>query len=152
MADDWKAKLTSYFEESRIIQTSIRETLDNFNHFCEFVVEPAFEALSEELQQFKIKTKLIRVKGRSIAIRINYANSRIANFLYIISLPKKSFELKLKLRIEGRKEKKSPCQERVEPFMKDVEYSDILNLDQNDIIKDIIEHYRNFNFDALSRE
>ena len=49
MADDWKAKLISYFEESRIIQTSIMETLDNFNHFSEFVVEPAFEALSEEL-------------------------------------------------------------------------------------------------------
>jgi len=152
MADDWKAKLTSYFEEYRIIQTSIMETLDNFNHFSEFVVEPAFEALSEELLQFRIKTKLMRIKGRSIAIRINYAGSRIANFLYIISLPKKSFQLKLSLKIGGRKDKKSPCQERVEPFMKDVEYSDILNLDQNDIIQDIIEHYRNFNFDTLAGE
>jgi len=152
MAGDWKAKLTSYFEEYRIIQTSIMETLDNFNHFCEFVVEPAFEALSEELQQFRIKTKLIKVKGRSIAIQINYANSRIDNFRYIISLPKKSFELKLWLKIKGRKDMKSPCQEKVEPFMKDVKFSDILNLDQNDLILDIIEHYRNFNFDALARE
>ena len=151
MADDWKAKLISYLEESRIIQTSIRETLDNFNHFCEFVVEPAFEALSEELLQFRIKTKLMRVKGRSIAIRINYAGSRIDNFNYIISLPKKSFELKLWLKIKGRKDKKSPCQEKVEPFMNDVEYSDILNLDQNDLIQDIIKHYRNFNFEALAR-
>ncbi len=152
MADDWKAKLISYFEESRIIQTSIMETLDNFNHFSEFVVEPAFEALSEELLQFKIKTKLMRIKGRSIAIRINYAGSRIDNFHYIISLPKKSFELKLSLKIGGRKDKKSSCQERVEPFMKDVEYSDILKLDQNDIIQDIIEHYRNFSFDTLDGE
>jgi len=152
MADDWKTKLTRYFEESRIIQNSIMETLDNFNHFCEFVVEPAFEALSEELLQFRIKTKLMRVKGRSIAIRINYAGSRIDNFLYSIFLPNKSFELKLRLRIKGRKDKKSPCQEKVEPFMNDVKYSDILNLDQNDLIQDIIEHYCNFNFNALASE
>jgi len=152
MADDWKAKLISYFEESNIIQTSITETLDNFNHFCEFVVEPAFEALSEELLHFRIKTKLMRVKGRSIAIRISYAGSRIDNFLYIISLPKKSFELKLWLKIKGRKGKKSPYQERGEPFMNDVEYSDILQLDQNDLIQDIIEHYRSFNFNILSSE
>ncbi len=151
MADDWKGKLISYFEESRIIQTSIMETLDNFNNFCEFVVEPAFEALSEELLQFNVKTKLMRVKGRSIAIRINFAGSRIDNFYYIISLPKKSFELKLSLKIKGRRDKKGPYQEKVEPFMNDVEYSDILNLDRNDLIQDAIEHYRDFNFEAIAR-
>lgn len=149
MTDNWKEKLASYFEEFRIIQSSILETRDNFYQFCEFVAEPAFEALSEELEEYDIKTRLKRVKGRSIAIQVCFAASKIDNFIYIISLPKKSIELKLKLTIRGRNGKKSPFREKDELFMEDIAYCDILNLDKNKLIQDIIKHYHEFNFEAL---
>ena len=44
---DWKLNLANYFEELRILRESKQEALDNFNQFCEFIAEPAFESLED---------------------------------------------------------------------------------------------------------
>ena len=152
MESDWRANLARYFEEYRILKNSIRETLDNFEQFCEFVVEPAFESLENELEQYGISSKVIRVKGKCITFQVNFAKTRIDNFLYSISLPKNSLELELVLKVKGRVNKKSHHQENVEPFMQEMKAPDILKLEKEDIILDVIEHYRSFNFEAFTNK
>jgi len=119
MPIDWKADLTRYFEEARILQSSKQEALGNFDQFCEFVAEPAFENLGDELEQFEIKTKMSRAKGKWITLQIYFLGSRIDNFSYTIELPKNSLELRLRLKIKGRNDKKSPPRFSEEPFMPD---------------------------------
>jgi hypothetical protein len=152
MENDWRANLARYFEEYRILKNSIKETLDNFEQFCEFVVEPAFESLENELEQYGISSKVIRVKGKSINFQINFAKTRIDNFLYSIFLPKNSLELELYLKIRGRANKKSHHQEKIEPFMQEMKAPDILKLGKEDLILNIIEHYRSFNFEAFTNK
>ena len=57
MGSDWKKDLASFFEEYAIIETSKKETLDDFDQFCEFIAEPAFENLSGALKELGIKSK-----------------------------------------------------------------------------------------------
>ncbi|TET22461.1 MAG: hypothetical protein E3J76_04755 [Candidatus Aminicenantes bacterium] len=148
MGNEWKENLASFFEGLRILEISKKETIENFDQFCEFIVEPGFESLDEELKQFGIKSKSSKSKGKSITFQINFTKSRIDNFQYIIFLPKNSLELKLKLRIRGRKRKKSLMEEKEEPFMENVEPLDILKLKKEDIILDVIEYYRRFKYEA----
>jgi hypothetical protein len=103
MESGWRKNLTSFFEEFTIVETSKKETLDNFAQFCEFIAEPAFESLSEALREYGIGSKSRITKGKSVAMQINFPGSRIDNFHYAIILPKNSLELKLKLEIKGRK-------------------------------------------------
>lgn len=149
MEKDWRANLARYFEEYRILKNSIKETKDNFEQFCEFVVEPALESLENELEQYAISTKISREKGKSITFQINFAKTRIDNFLYTIFLPKNSLELELFLKVKGRVNKKSHHQEKTEPFMQEVKAPDILKLDKDALILDVIEHYRSFNFETF---
>ena len=152
MENDWRANLARYFEEYRILKNSFKETLDNFEQFCEFVVEPAFESLEKELEQYDISSKVIRVKGKSIAFQINFAKTRIDNFLYIIFLPKNSLEMELRLKVKGRINIKSHHQEKIEPFMREMKASDILKLEKDNLTQDVIEHYRSFNFEAFTNK
>lgn len=147
---DWKDKLLDLLKDFRVIESSKDETLNNFRQFCEFIAEPAFESLSEELKKYKIKSKFLILKGKSISFSVNFARLKIDNFHYIICLPNNSLELKLKLRIRGRTNIKSLVSEREEPFMKEVSPAEILNLSKEDLIHDVIEHYRNFNYEALT--
>ena len=64
MTEDWKENLASFFEGYRIIEKSKDETIKNFDQFCEFVVEPAFESLGEELENYRITSKIKRDKGK----------------------------------------------------------------------------------------
>ena len=64
MAKDWKENLASFFDGFRIIERSKDETIKNFDQFCEFVVEPAFESLGEELENYRINSKIKRDKGK----------------------------------------------------------------------------------------
>lgn len=148
---DWKEGLAKCFEELRVIEECKGETPENFKQFCEFIAEPAFEGLAEELRKYGIKSKLKRIKSKLITFQVNFPKSRIDNFHYMICLPKDSFELRLKLRIRGRRNKKSVIEEKELPFMKDVLPSDILRLKKEDLIQDVIRHFRNFNFDALTK-
>ncbi|MFW6123752.1 MAG: hypothetical protein ACOC5G_00870 [Acidobacteriota bacterium] len=144
MEKDWKVELANFFEELRIIKASKYESLKDFNQFCEFVVEPAFENLEDELIQYGIKSKIIKIKGKSIAFQINFGKSRIGHFKYVISLPPGSLNLRLKLKLRGRRTKKSEAEEEEVDFMKEVNPNNILDLDKEEIIQDVIEKYRNF--------
>jgi hypothetical protein len=151
MAKDWKQNLASFFEGYRIIERSKDETIKNFDQFCEFVVEPAFESLAEELENYRIASKIKHDKGKSITFQINFAKSKVENFIYTIVFPKNSLELQLKLVIRGRKDINSPMQEMEDRFMKDVAPAEILKLKKEDLIQDVIEFYRNFCFKAATQ-
>jgi len=148
MGKDWKVELANFFEELRILRASKQESLNDFNQFCEFVVEPAFESLEDELIQYGIKSKIIKIKGKSIAFQINFGKSRICNFKYVIYLPKGSLSLRLKLKLKGRRTKKDPAEEKEADFMKETSPEDVLDLDKEEVIQDVIEKYRNFIYES----
>jgi hypothetical protein len=150
MGSDWKDDLRSFFEEFTIVETSKKETLEDFDQFCEFIAEPAFEVLAEALKEFRIKAKFQRTRGKSITFQTNFPGLRIENFQYIIFLPKNSVELRLKLQIKGRMNSRSVMEKREEPFMESVSPKGVLKLKKEDIIKDVIGHYRNFILTALT--
>lgn len=152
MADsEWQDSLTSLLEELRLIEELKGETPENFNQFCEFIAEPAFESLSKELRRYGIKSKFRRKKRKLISITVNFPRSSIDNFHYIITLPKNSVQLKLKLAIKGRKTKKSVIEEKNLPFMKDIFPSEVLKISKEDLIKDVIKHYKNFTYEASTK-
>jgi len=122
--------------------------LKDFNQFCEFVVETAFETLGDELIHYGLKTKIIKVVGRSIAFQINFGKSRISHFKYTIYLPKGSLDLKLKLKLRGRKSKNSEAEEKEIDFKKEISPNHILDIEKEDIIYDVIEKYKNFIFES----
>jgi hypothetical protein len=150
MGSDWKKDLASFFEEYAIIETSKKETLDDFDQFCEFIAEPAFENLATEMREFGIKAKSRRIRGKSITFVINFPGSRIDNFHYAICLPKNSIELRLTLRIRGRQSQKNVLEEKPLPFMGSVNPAGVLKLKKEDIILDVIQHYRHFVLEALT--
>ena len=150
MGSDWKDDLRSLFEDFTIVETSKRETLEDFNQFCEFIAEPAFESLAEALKEFKIKAKSQRTKGKSITFQTNFTGMRIDNFQYTIILPKNSIELRLKLQIRGRRDSRSVMEKKEAPFMESVSPQGLLKLKKEDIIQDVIGHYRNFIFASLT--
>lgn len=147
---NWRDDTKDLFEDLTIIEISKKETLDNFDQFCEFIAEPAFENLTDELKNYKIKAKFKR-KRSSIHFWMNFYRSNIDDFHYIISLPKNSIELKLKLKIKGRPSKKSPLVEKELQFMKDVDSSEVLKLKLEDLIKDVLDQYRKLKYEALSK-
>jgi hypothetical protein len=151
MTKDWKENLASFFDGYRIIERSKEDTIKNFDQFCEFVAEPAFESLAEELENYRITSRIKKDKGKSITFQINFTKSKVENFLYIIVFPKNSLELQLRLSIRGRKDIHSPMEGTEGRFMKDVAPAEILKLKKEDLIQDVIEHYRNFCFKAATQ-
>ena len=151
MTKDWKENLASFFDGYRIIERSKEDTIKNFDQFCEFVAEPAFESLGEELENYRIISRIKKDKGKSITFQINFPKSKVENFLYIIMFPKNALELQLKLSIRGRKDINSPMERTEDRFMKDVAPAEILKLKKEDLIQDVIEHYRNFCFKAATQ-
>ena len=150
MGFDWKKELAGFFEEYAIIETSKKEALDDFDQFCEFIAEPAFEILSTELKKYGIRSKSRRVNGRSNTFLINFPGSRIDNFHYAICLPKNSIQLKLTLRISGRKTQKNTLEEKKLPFMDGLNPEGVLKLKKEDVIIDIIRRYRQFVLESLT--
>ena len=141
MENDWKTKLANFFEELRIIQSSVSETLMDFSHFCEFIAEPAFEILGEELDQYHLSSSIKKIKDKSISLQIVFPKSSIDNYYYTILLPDNAVELKLRLRSGGQSDFID------EPFMEQVAPKGLLQLEKEILIKDIIRHYRKFCFD-----
>ncbi len=149
--DGWKKSFSYFLEDLRIIEECKGETPENFNQFCEFIAEPSFESLSEELRKYGIKSEYKIKKRKWISFEVKFPKSRIDNFHYIVILPRNSIELKLKLRTRGRRTKKSLIEEKVEIFMKDVLPSEILKLPKEDLILDVIKRYRNFSYEILTK-
>ena len=150
MGNTWKEKLANFFEELMIISGSRKEAIETFDNFCDVVAEPAFEAMAEELKKYKIKSKIKKANGKSMAFQINFSKSNIDNFQYVILLDRKSIEFNLILKIMGRKTKKNRAEEREEDFLPEIELPSLLELEKEVLIQDIIEHYRNFRFQALT--
>ena len=146
MGRDWKENLSEFFEELRIIEESKKETIVKFEQFCEFIAEPAFESLEKELSEYRVTSKIKKSKGKWIAFQVNFKNSGIERFEYIISLPKNALELKLKLRIVGKNTGNKKRAEHEEQFMEARRTSDLLKLNKEDLIHDVIEHYRDIIF------
>ncbi len=148
--DNWKSELKTYFDNVKIIEKCKDEAMTNFDQFCEFIAEPAFESLAEELVEFDVKTKFWSEKGKFIHLQLNFPGSKTDNFHYIISLPKNSVELKLRLRIKGRKNPHSNIEETEEAFMKNLKTPDALKLNRETLLEDVIQRYRDFNYQALT--
>ncbi|MFQ6108516.1 MAG: hypothetical protein ACE5L7_03065 [Candidatus Aminicenantales bacterium] len=146
---NWKESLVNFFEDIKIIESCQRQTLEDFDQFCEFIAEPAFESLAEELQKHRVKSKFKRTKRKSIEFQMNFPGSRVGQFHYTIYLPKNSVELRLRLLIKGRKTKESRLETKEELFMENLDPADLLKLPKEEIIEDVIEHYKNFIYETL---
>ncbi|MDI6846190.1 MAG: hypothetical protein QME28_08650 [Candidatus Saccharicenans sp.] len=144
--EKWVEELNRYFEGLRIIEKYQQEAREHFDQFCEFIVEPAFEALEQALAARRIKIRYKREKYSSIHLQVNFPQSNVDNFHYTIILPKNSIELKLILRTAGRKDRKSPLVEKERPFMPEVKPENILKLGKEDIILDVIDKLKEFNY------
>jgi hypothetical protein len=146
---DWKDELASFLDDLRVIDECKVEAPEKFNQFCEFIAESSFEGLSEELKSYGIKSKIWKEKGKSITFEVDFPKSRVDNFHYVIRLPNNALDLKLRLLIRGRKNKKSQIEEKEEPFMKHIKPSDVLKLPKEELILDVIKHYKKFIYEAL---
>ncbi len=146
--EKWMKELNRYFEDLRLIEKCQQEARDHFDQFCEFIVEPAFEALEQALEPRGIKVRYDRRKNRLIHIQINFPDSKIDNFHYTIILPQNSLELKLLLKTAGRKNKKARLEEKESAFLPEVGPEDVLKLSKEDIILDIIQKLKEFNYAA----
>ncbi len=147
---DWKNGLRACFDNIAVLERCRLETHENFKQFCEFIAEPAFECLVEELKEYEIKAKFGTQKGSSIHLRISFPRSKADQFHYIVSLPKDSVEMKLRLRIRGRKTAKSPWLEKEESFLSEWPPGKVMKMSKEELIEDVIEHYRNFTLKALT--
>jgi hypothetical protein len=136
---DWKDELASFMDEVRVVDECKVEAPEKFNQFCEFIAESSFEGLSEELRNY----------GKSISFEMNFPKSGVDNFHYVIRLPNNALDLKLRLLIRGRKSKKGQIEETEEPFMKNIKPSDVLKLPKEELIQDVIRHYKKFIYEAL---
>jgi hypothetical protein len=149
-ADDWKDRLRICFESIEVLERCQLETRENFTQFCEFIAEPAFEALAEEMKQYKIKCKFWTRKGRSTGIELDFPGSGIDNFQYIISLPKNSVQMKLRLQLKGRKSPQAPLEESEETFMEKIPPDRVMKISKEELLSDIVERFRNYTYQALT--
>jgi hypothetical protein len=146
----WRDELRKYFESVRIIEKAKAETLESFDQFCEFIAEPAFDSLAGEMKEYGIKVRIRKEKGRAIHCDLSFPGSRIDNFHYRIVLPRNSIQLKLGLVLKGRRYKSAPLEEKTDDFMKGLAPAALIKLAKEDLIRDIIERYKDFNLAALT--
>ena len=149
-ADDWKDRLRIFFESIDVLERCKVETRENFKQFCEFIAEPAFEALVEEMKEYKIKCKFWTQKGKSTGIQFDFPGTGVDSFHYIISLPKNSVQMKLRLQIKGRKSAKAPLDEYEETFMEKVMPDRVIKIGKEELLNDIVERFRNYTYEALT--
>jgi hypothetical protein len=149
-ADDWKDRLRIFFDSIEVLERCQGETKENFTQFCEFIAEPAFEALSEEMKQYKIKCKFWTRKGKSTGIQFDFPSSGVDSFHYIISLPKNAVQMKLRLQIKGRKSPQAGLEESEEAFMEKVPPDKVMKISKEELLNDIVERFRNYTYQALT--
>jgi hypothetical protein len=147
---DWKTEVRNHFENIRILAKCQAETITHFEQFCEFIAESAFEALGDELLNFGVKVRTLKAKGRDIRLSICFPGSKDEQFQYKIVLPKNSVELRLRLIIKARKTPGSNFVTKDEEFMPGLPSAEVMKLPREDVILDILEHYRNFSYEALT--
>lgn len=147
---DWKAELRGHFDNLRVIERCQAETIGQFAQFCEFIAEPAFESLSDELALYGLKSRHQKTRVPDIRFIICFPGTKEDQFHYRLSVPKNAVELRLKLTVRERKTPKTEYQSRDEAFLPDLEPAQVLKMDKEDVIHDVIEHYRKFCYEALT--
>ncbi|OGD19795.1 MAG: hypothetical protein A2W03_17505 [Candidatus Aminicenantes bacterium RBG_16_63_16] len=147
---DWRNQLRGCFEDIAILERCRMETAENFRQFCEFIAEPAIEALEEELKTYEIRAKHSISKGRSISLQVDFPRSKTDHFHYAIVLPKNSVELKLQARVRGRREPNGPLLESLEPFMPGILPDKVMKITREDLISAVIARYRDFIIESMS--
>jgi len=148
--DNWKDRLRAAFESVGILEKCKHETAENFKQFCEFIAEPAFEALSEELKAYGVRAKHWAVRGRSICLRLSSRGSQLDGFDYAISLPRNAVEMKLRLSLRGRRTPRGPLKQKEEIFMAGIPPDRVMKITKEELIADIIERYKDFTLEILS--
>jgi hypothetical protein len=148
--NDWKDRLRAAFESIGILEKCKHETAENFKQFCEFIAEPAFEALGEELKAYGVRSKSWSVRGRSICLRLSLRASQLDGFDYMISLPRNSVEMKLRLSLRGRRTPKGPLKQKEERFMAGIPPDRVMKISREELIADIIERYKDLTLEILS--
>jgi hypothetical protein len=147
---DWKTELKNHFENVRILERCQAETLLQFGQFCEFIVEPAFENLADEIAGYGVKARFQKTKGRDIRLSLSFPGSKDEQFHYRIFIPRNSVELRMSLVTKGRKNLKSDYKTTEEAFMPDLSPAEVLKLTKEDVLLDVLEHYRNFSYEVLT--
>lgn len=148
--DDWKTEVRNHFENIRILEKSQGEAVVHFEQFCEFVVEPAFESLAEELLQYGVRARHQRANSREIRLTINFPGKKIDQYQYRICLPKNAVETRLILTTKGRKSPASEYDVKEEGFMPSLGPAEVVQVTKEDIILDVLEHYKNYAYEALT--
>lgn len=148
--DSWKDQLRKHFEAFRLIENAKADTLESFAQFCEFIAEPAFESLREEMRDYRVKVRFRKDAGRSVDFELSFPGSNTDNLHYRLILPKNAYELRLSLVLRGRKSKSAPLEERTLEFMKGLSPGEVMKIAKEDLIRDILERYRDFTFSALT--
>lgn len=104
----------------------------------------------DELKKYQIKSKFRRAKRKYIDFQIKFPESSVDHLHYIIRLPENSVELNLKLQVKGRKNKNGRLESQEESFMTSIMPSKLLKLAKEEIIKDVLEHYKNFIYESIA--
>ena len=147
---DWRAELRGHFDNIRVLERCHAETVDQFAQFCEFIAEPAFEILADELALYGLKSRHQKTRTPDIRFIICFPGTKEDQFHYRISLPKNAVELRLKLTIKERKTPKAEYQSREEAFLPELEPAQVLKVDKEEVILGVIEHFRKFCYESLT--
>ena len=102
------------------------------------------------MRDYGVKVRFRKDNGRSGNFELSFPGSNTDNFHYRIILPKNSYELKLGLVLRGRKSKSAPLEERVLEFMKGLSPAEVMKIAKEELIRDILERYRDFTYSALT--
>ncbi|MBN2198459.1 MAG: hypothetical protein JW747_01265 [Candidatus Aminicenantes bacterium] len=146
--DSWKERLRNVLGDFDLLEKCKRDTLDNFQQFCEFIAEPAFESLRLEFRRHRIKTSYGRLKKRAVYFRVNFRRSRADNFYYVLILPANAVEMRLRLLLRGRRAPHAALEDREEAFLPLLAPSEVMKIDREALILDVITRYQEFNYRA----
>jgi hypothetical protein len=145
----WRTDLTACFDDLQVIAKCRAEAVERFVEFCDYVAEPAFEALAGEFRRFDVKTRYRTRKGISTHLEIRFPKSRVDQFHYILWVPKNAVELKLKLTVRGRRTPSGPLEEKTVPLIQKVAAKEILKLEIDALAQDIVARYQKLLFEGV---
>ncbi len=106
--------------------------------------------MAEEFLQYGVKSRHEKAGAREVRLTINFPGKKIDQYQYRICLPKNAVETRLILTTKGRKKPTSEYEVKEEGFMPSLGPAEVLKVTKEDIILDVLEHYKNFIYEALT--
>jgi hypothetical protein len=97
-----------------------------------------------------VKAKYQRIGNHEIRLAINFPGKKIEQYQYRIVLPKNAVEARMILTTKARKKPASEYQVKEEGFMPSLGPEEVLKISKEDVILDVLEHYKNFAYEALT--